>query len=89
MKICYAVPALVAVTALALTGCTNDDSAVKESSSNSASVVSAEEIMKPGVLYQRHRRRVPTQRVQGCRRQPDRLGRRARKRGGRRDGLRA
>ena len=41
---------LVAVTALALTGCTNDDSAVKESSSNSASVVSAEEIMKSGVL---------------------------------------
>ena len=50
MKIRYAVPALVAVTALALTGCTNDDSAVKESSSNSASVVSAEEIMKSGVL---------------------------------------
>ena len=50
MKIRYAVPALVAVTALALTGCTNDDSAVKESSSNSASVVSADEIMKSGVL---------------------------------------
>ena len=50
MKIRYAVPALVAVAALALTGCTNDDSAVKESSSNSASVVSAEEIMKSGVL---------------------------------------
>ena len=50
MKIRYAVPALVAVTALALTGCTNDDSAVKESSGNSASVVSAEEIMKSGVL---------------------------------------
>ena len=50
MKIRYAVPALVAVTALALTGCTNDDSAVKESRSNSASVVSAEEIMKSGVL---------------------------------------
>ncbi len=50
MKIRYAVPALIAATALALTGCTNDDSAVKESSSSSASVVSAEEIMKSGVL---------------------------------------
>lgn len=50
MKIRYAVPALVAAAALALTGCTNDDSAVKESSGNSASVVSAEEIMKSGVL---------------------------------------
>ena len=50
MKIRFVVPALAAAAALTLTGCVNDDSAVKESSSTSKSVVTAEQIKESGVL---------------------------------------
>lgn len=52
MKIRFVVPALAAAAALALTGCVNDDSAVKESNSDasSASVVTYEQIKESGVL---------------------------------------
>lgn len=52
MKIRFVVPALAAAAALALTGCVNDDSAVKENNSDasSASVVTYEQIKETGVL---------------------------------------
>ena len=52
MKIRFAIPALAAAAALALTGCVNDDSAVKDGGGDnaSASVVTYEEIMESGVL---------------------------------------
>lgn len=51
MKIRYALPAFVAVAALALTGCTNDDTAVKDDGgSASTSIVTADEIIKSGKL---------------------------------------
>jgi len=52
MKIRYALPALAAAAALTLTGCVNDDTAVKDSGSDaaSASVVTAEDILASGTL---------------------------------------
>jgi len=52
MKIRFVVPALAAAAALTLTGCVNDDSAVKDSGSDkaSASVVTYEQIKESGVL---------------------------------------
>ena len=53
MKIRYAVPALVAAAALALTGCTNDDTAVKDNGNDagsSSSIVTFEQIKESGVL---------------------------------------
>jgi polar amino acid transport system substrate-binding protein len=52
MKIRYAIPALVAAAALALTGCTNDDSAVREDDApaNEASITTIDDIMESGVL---------------------------------------
>jgi len=51
MKIRFAIPALAAAAALALTGCVNDDSAVKDSGGdNASSVVTYEEIKESGVL---------------------------------------
>ena len=39
MKIRFAIPALAAAAALALTGCVNDDSAVKDGGGDNASSV--------------------------------------------------
>ena len=51
MKIRFAIPALAAAAALALTGCVNDDSAVKDGGGdNASSVVTYEEIKESGVL---------------------------------------
>lgn len=53
MKIRYALPALAAITALTLTACTNDDSAVSggsEGGATSGNVVTYEQIMESGVL---------------------------------------
>lgn len=53
MKIRYALPALLAVGALALTGCTNDDTAAtkdSDSASTSKSIVTFDDIKKAGVL---------------------------------------
>lgn len=53
MKIRYALPALLAVGALALTGCTNDDTAASEgtdASSGTKNIVSFDDVVESGVL---------------------------------------
>lgn len=53
MKIRYALPALLAVGALALTGCTNDDTATSDdaqSSSGTKSIMSYDDVMASGKL---------------------------------------